>query len=74
MPRSSYWTQQCKCGSRRRAVAAITIAASTLGTIPRRKSKAVTIYICEECLDEPKAKTKANIITATINAAVQTLK
>jgi len=73
MPRSGYWAQQCKCGTSRRAVASVTLSGSTLGTVPRRKSRSVTVYVCEECIKNPNRKTRLQIVAAVISAAIAAL-
>lgn len=70
MPRSGYWTQQCKCGTDKRAAVSISIGASTLGKVPRQKSRTVTIYICEGCGKEPSRKTRMHIVRS-VRAAMQ---
>lgn len=71
MPRSGYYTQQCACGTSRRAVASITLAASSLGVVPRKKSRAVTVYICAACLDDPKPKTRRRVIESLLAVAIE---
>lgn len=71
MPRSGYYTQQCACGTTRRAAASLTIAASSLGVVPRRKSRAVTVYICDECLNDPKPKLRRRLIESLLSAAIE---
>jgi hypothetical protein len=57
-PRSGFYTQQCPCGSSQRPVASITLSASTLRITPRRKSRSITVYVCDRCLKslEPRAR------------------
>jgi hypothetical protein len=68
-PRSGWYTQKCPCGSDRRPEASITLAGSTLGVLPRRKSSALTVYICPDCLKDPKRKTRQRLIEAVLTAA-----
>jgi len=72
MPRSGHWTQQCKCGTNRRAAASISLSTSTLGIVPRRKSRTFTLYVCDGCGKIPGRKTRQAIIAAII-AAVKAL-
>lgn len=68
MSRSGYFQQQCKCGSDRRAAVSVTIAGSTLRTLPRKKSRAITVYLCAGCLRTPARKTRTSIVAAVIGA------
>ena len=68
-PRSGWYQQQCKCGTSRHAAVSITLAGSSLRTTPRKKSHCITIYICDDCLKDPKRKTRAGIIAAILAAA-----
>ncbi len=68
-PRSGWYLQNCKCGTAQHAKVSITLASSTLGTNPRRKSRAMTIYICDDCLKKPKPKTRAGIVAAVLTVA-----
>jgi hypothetical protein len=71
MPRSSRWTQQCPCGGDRRAVISVTLAASTLGILPRRKSTARTLYLCADCLRDPKLKARRRMLELMLSAAIE---
>lgn len=68
MPKSGYWSQQCRCGTNRRAVASVTLSGSTLGKVPRHKSPSVTVYVCEDCVKKPGRKTRMAIVAAVIGA------
>lgn len=71
MPRSGYFQQQCPCGGDRRAVASVTLSASTLGVTPRQKSCARTLYLCGDCLKDPKVKARRRMIEAILSAALE---
>ena len=72
MPRSGHWAQQCKCRKDRRAIASLSLSSSTLGIVPRRKSRTITLYVCTECGKNPRRKTRQALIAAVI-AAVKAL-
>lgn len=69
MPRSGYYQQKCPCGKDHRAKASISISASTLGVLPRVKSKTVTVYICTGCIRSPKPKTRKRMFEAMMGSA-----
>lgn len=52
MPRSGFYTQQCPCGGDRRPVASVILCGSTLRVTPRRKSRSITVYLCERCVNK----------------------
>jgi len=70
-PRSGYWQQLCPCGTNQRASTSVTLAGSTLRLIPRQKSRAITVYICDSCLKDPKPKTRRRLIEAVLSAAIE---
>ncbi len=72
MPKSGYFTQQCKCGSNRRAIASLSLSSSTLGVVPRRKSRTITLYVCRDCGENPRRKTRQAVFAA-IKTAVKAL-
>jgi hypothetical protein len=67
--KSAWNSQQCKCGNSERAKIAISVAASTLGIVPRRKSKTITLYLCSRCTTKPKPKTIRAIAAAVAASA-----
>lgn len=69
MSKSAFVTQQCSCGSKERAKIALSIAAATLGVVPRRKSKTITLYLCSRCTRQPKPKTIRAIAAAVAAGA-----
>jgi hypothetical protein len=71
MSKSTWISQQCKCGSGERAKIAISVAAATLGVVPRRKSKTITLYLCSRCTTKPKPKTVHAIAAAVVTAATK---
>lgn len=73
MSRSAYYLQTCACGTSRRARASVTLAGSTLGVVPRRRSRAVTVYICDECLEDPKPKLRRRLLEAFLTTALAAL-
>lgn len=38
--------------------------------VPRKKSRAITVYICEQCLADPKLKTRRRLIECMLTAAI----
>ena len=72
--RASYTSQQCTCGRNGRCHVSVTMAGSTLGVNPRRKSRAITVYVCRPCLKKPASKTRKNIIAAVLQSASGALK
>jgi hypothetical protein len=73
MPRSGFQTQQCPCGGNKRAIASVTLAASSLGIVPRQKSRASTLYVCPDCLKDPKPRSRRAMIEAVLSAAIECL-
>jgi hypothetical protein len=71
MSRSGYFAQVCACGSDRRAVASVTLSASSLHVTPRKKSKAQTVYICADCLENPSRRTRARFIRTLLETAIE---
>jgi hypothetical protein len=71
MSKSAFVTQQCKCGSKERAKIAVSVAAATLGVVPRRKSKTITLYLCSRCTKHPKPKTIRAIAAAVAAGATK---
>lgn len=69
MPRSGFYTQRCPCGGDHRPVASVTLAASTLRVTPRRKSRSITVYICDQCLKNPKPKARRAFTEAVLMGA-----
>jgi hypothetical protein len=51
----------------------VTLAAQTIGTVPRKKSRAVTVYICPSCIRDPKRKTRSAIVDALLTVAIDAL-
>jgi len=74
MPKSGWFTQQCKCGGNDHVKVSVTFTGSTLGVTPRRKSRAITIYVCPGCVKEPTRKTRAHIIRSVLRAVTEGLK
>ncbi len=72
MPKSGYFTQQCKCESNRQAIASLSLSSSTLGVVPRRKSRTITLYVCRNCGENPRRKTRQAVFAA-IKTAVKAL-
>jgi hypothetical protein len=72
-PRSGYFTQQCPCGSSRRPVASITLSASTLRITPRRKSRSITVYVCDKCLRRLEPRARRLFMQAIREAAMEAI-
>jgi hypothetical protein len=72
-PRSGYYTQMCPCGGTKRPHVSVTLAGSTLGVVPRRRSRAITVYICPDCLKNPKPKARRRFLEALLSAAHEAL-
>lgn len=69
MPRSGYFEQRCKCSTDKQAAISVTLGASSLRTTPRQKSRTITLYICRDCLKNPRPKTRSAIVNAVLQAA-----
>jgi hypothetical protein len=69
--RTEIQKQRCACRNTERTPIAISIMASTLGTVPRRKSKNLTVYICSRCIVKPKPRTCRQIMLAVVASAVK---
>lgn len=71
MPRSGYYQQRCPCKNKKdhAAKVAVSIAASSLGVVPRVKSKTITVYLCAGCIRSAKRGTRAALFQAAITSA-----
>jgi hypothetical protein len=68
MSRSALSSQICPCN--RQALHSITITGSTLGEKPRRRSRAVTVYVCKVCERNPTRATRRHLLEALLTAAL----
>ena len=69
MARTALTSQLCACG--RQGHTSITVAGTSLRETPRRRSHAITVYICNRCERNPSRATRRLILESVLTAALE---